>query len=50
MPIYKTGELDALLARIRPIRAGLIAQRGISVKIDVRDTERPGRLSSRSGS
>ena len=41
VPIYKTGELDALLARIRPIEQGL-AQRGISVKIDVRDTERPG--------
>jgi prolyl-tRNA synthetase len=41
IPIYKTGELDALLERIRPIQQGLI-QRGISVKIDSRDTERPG--------
>jgi len=41
VPIYKTGELDALLERIRPIQQGL-AQRGISVKVDARDTERPG--------
>ncbi|AWM33964.1 proline--tRNA ligase [Hymenobacter nivis] len=41
VPIYKTGELDALLERIRPIQQGLIA-RGISVKVDARDTERPG--------
>ncbi len=41
VPIYKTGELDALLERIRPIQQGLIA-RGISVKLDSRDTERPG--------
>lgn len=41
VPIYKTGELDALLERIRPIQQGL-AQRGISVKVDSRDTERPG--------
>ncbi|MVN76522.1 proline--tRNA ligase [Hymenobacter sp. HMF4947] len=41
IPIYKTGELDALLERIRPIQQGLV-QRGISVKIDSRDTERPG--------
>jgi prolyl-tRNA synthetase len=41
VPIYKTGELDALLERIRPIQQGLI-QRGISVKLDSRDTERPG--------
>ncbi len=41
VPIYKTGELDALLERIRPIQMGLIAQ-GIAVKVDSRDTERPG--------
>ena len=41
VPIYKTGELDALLERIKPIQMGLIA-RGISVKLDARDTERPG--------
>ena len=41
IPIYKTGELDALLERIKPIQMGLIA-RGISVKLDSRDTERPG--------
>ena len=41
VPIYKTGELDALLERIRPIQMGLIA-RGIAVKVDSRDTERPG--------
>ena len=41
VPIYKTGELDALMERIRPIQQGLIA-RGISVKVDARDTERPG--------
>jgi prolyl-tRNA synthetase len=41
VPIYKTGELDALIERIRPIQQGLIA-RGISVKLDARDTERPG--------
>ncbi|MDO7845185.1 proline--tRNA ligase [Hymenobacter sp. M29] len=41
VPVYKTGELDALLERIRPIQQGLIA-RGISVKLDARDTERPG--------
>ncbi|SFQ76560.1 proline--tRNA ligase [Hymenobacter arizonensis] len=41
VPIYKTGELDALLERIRPIQQGLIA-RGIAVKVDSRDTERPG--------
>ena len=41
IPIYKTGELDALLERIRPIQQGLLA-RGISVKVDSRDTERPG--------
>ena len=41
VPIYKTGELDALLERIRPIQQGLIA-RGIAVKVDARDTERPG--------
>ena len=41
VPIYKTGELDALLERIKPIQMGLIA-RGISVKVDSRDTERPG--------
>ena len=41
VPIYKTGELDALMARIRPIQQGL-AERGISVKVDSRDTERPG--------
>ncbi len=41
VPIYKTGEMDALLERIRPIQQGLIA-RGISVKVDSRDTERPG--------
>ena len=41
VPIYKTGEMDALLERIKPIQLGLIAQ-GISVKLDARDTERPG--------
>ncbi|MGI4872042.1 MAG: proline--tRNA ligase [Janthinobacterium lividum] len=41
VPIYKTGEMDALLERIRPIQQGLLA-RGISVKLDSRDTERPG--------
>ena len=41
IPIYKTGELDALLERIKPIQMGLIA-RGIAVKLDARDTERPG--------
>jgi prolyl-tRNA synthetase len=41
IPIYKTGELDALLERIKPIQMGLIG-RGISVKLDARDTERPG--------
>ena len=41
VPIYKTGELDALLERIRPIQLGLVA-RGIAVKVDSRDTERPG--------
>ena len=41
VPIYKTGELDALLERIKPIQMGLIA-RGIAVKVDARDTERPG--------
>ena len=41
IPIYKTGELDALLERIKPIQMGLIA-RGVSVKLDARDTERPG--------
>ncbi|OGX87984.1 proline--tRNA ligase [Hymenobacter glacialis] len=41
VPIYKSGELDALLDRIKPIQMGLIA-RGISVKLDARDTERPG--------
>ncbi|AMR27663.1 proline--tRNA ligase [Hymenobacter psoromatis] len=41
VPIYKTGEMEALLERIRPIQQGLIA-RGISVKVDSRDTERPG--------
>ncbi|GAA4379168.1 proline--tRNA ligase [Hymenobacter koreensis] len=41
VPIYKTGQLDELLERIRPIQMGLI-ERGISVKIDDRDTERPG--------
>ncbi|MDB5236541.1 MAG: proline--tRNA ligase [Hymenobacter sp.] len=41
VPIYKTGELDALLERIKPIQMGLIA-RGIAVKVDSRDTERPG--------
>ena len=41
VPIYKSGELDALLERIKPIQMGLIA-RGISVKLDARDTERPG--------
>ncbi len=41
VPIYKAGELDALLERIRPIQQGLIAC-GIAVKVDSRDTERPG--------
>ena len=41
VPIYKTGEFEALLERIKPIQMGLIA-RGISVKVDARDTERPG--------
>ncbi|OGX83744.1 proline--tRNA ligase [Hymenobacter lapidarius] len=41
VPIYKSGELDALLERIKPIQMGLIA-RGIAVKVDSRDTERPG--------
>ncbi len=41
VPIYKTGELDALLERIKPIQLGLI-ERGIAVKVDARDTERPG--------
>ena len=41
VPIYKTGQLNELLARIRPMQLGL-AERGISVKIDDRDTERPG--------
>ncbi|MBF9239023.1 proline--tRNA ligase [Hymenobacter sp. BT683] len=41
VPIYKSGELDALLERIRPIQQGFIA-RGIAVKVDSRDTERPG--------
>ncbi|WP_035566571.1 proline--tRNA ligase [Hymenobacter sp. IS2118] len=41
VPIYKSGELDALLERIKPIQMGLIA-RGIAVKLDSRDTERPG--------
>ena len=41
VPVYKTGELDALLERIKPIQMGLIA-RGIAVKVDARDTERPG--------
>ena len=41
VPIYKTGQLDELLARIRPMHQGLL-ERGISVKLDNRDTERPG--------
>lgn len=41
VPIYKTGQLDELLARIRPMQQGLL-ERGISVKVDDRDTERPG--------
>ena len=41
VPIYKTGQLDELLARIRPMHQGLL-ERGISVKLDDRDTERPG--------
>jgi len=41
VPIYKTGQLDELLERIRPMQMGLI-ERGISVKVDDRDTERPG--------
>ncbi|QNP53465.1 proline--tRNA ligase [Hymenobacter qilianensis] len=41
VPIYKTGQLDELKERIRPIQMGLL-ERGISVKLDDRDTERPG--------
>jgi len=41
VPIYKTGQLDELLERIRPMQQGLL-ERGISVKVDDRDTERPG--------
>jgi prolyl-tRNA synthetase len=41
VPIYKTGQLNELLERIRPMQLGL-AERGISVKVDDRDTERPG--------
>jgi prolyl-tRNA synthetase len=41
VPIYKTGQLNELLERVRPMQLGL-AERGISVKVDDRDTERPG--------
>jgi len=41
VPIYKAGQLDELAERIRPMQQGLI-ERGISVKFDDRDTERPG--------
>ncbi len=41
VPIYKTGQLDELSARIRPLVAQLKAL-GIRVKYDDRDTERPG--------
>lgn len=41
VPIYKSGQLDEVMERIRPMQMGLI-ERGISVKVDDRDTERPG--------
>jgi prolyl-tRNA synthetase len=41
VPIYKTGQLDELSARIKPLIQELKAL-GISVKYDDRDTERPG--------
>ncbi len=41
VPIYKTGQLEELSARIKPLIQELKA-RGISVKYDDRDTERPG--------
>jgi prolyl-tRNA synthetase len=41
VPIYKTGQLDELTARIKPLVQEL-KNRGISVKYDDRDTERPG--------
>ncbi|RYU78410.1 proline--tRNA ligase [Hymenobacter persicinus] len=41
VPIYKAGQLEELAERIRPIQMGLL-DRGISVKFDDRDTERPG--------
>ena len=41
VPIYKTGQLDELTARIKPLIQEL-KNRGISVKYDDRDTERPG--------
>ena len=41
VPIYKSGQLEELSARIRPLVQEL-KNRGISVKYDERDTERPG--------
>ncbi|GAA4016959.1 proline--tRNA ligase [Hymenobacter fastidiosus] len=41
VPIYKSGQLEELTERIRPMQQGLL-ERGISVKFDDRDTERPG--------
>lgn len=41
VPIYKTGQLDELSARIKPMLQEL-RSRGLSVKYDDRDTERPG--------
>ncbi|MBC7448943.1 MAG: proline--tRNA ligase [Hymenobacteraceae bacterium] len=41
VPIYKTGQLEELTARIKPLIQEL-KTRGISVKYDDRDTERPG--------
>ena len=41
VPIYKAGQLEELTERIRPMQQGLL-ERGISVKFDDRDTERPG--------
>ncbi|WP_345112975.1 proline--tRNA ligase [Hymenobacter algoricola] len=41
VPIYKAGQLEELAERIRPMQMGLL-DRGISVKFDDRDTERPG--------
>ena len=41
VPIYKTGQLEELTTRIKPLIQEL-KNRGISVKYDDRDTERPG--------